>query len=106
MDWLRQMLGLPDSFRGVIQDTASTATVCALVCAREKTTGFAVNERGFAAPATRAAGRCVSTPRARATPRWRRVPGWRASAAENVVTVAVDENYALDPADLERCIRA
>ena len=38
MDWLRQMLGLPTAFSGVIHDTASTATFCALLCARERST--------------------------------------------------------------------
>ncbi|UCF71979.1 MAG: aspartate aminotransferase family protein [Deltaproteobacteria bacterium] len=47
MDWLRQMLGLPEGFRGVIQDTASTSTLCALVCARERATGFGINKHGF-----------------------------------------------------------
>ena len=36
MEWLRQMLGLPDSFTGVIQDTASTATLVALITARDR----------------------------------------------------------------------
>ena len=53
MDWLRQMLGLPADFTGVIQDTASTSTLCALLCAREKATGFNVNERGFLAATRR-----------------------------------------------------
>jgi aromatic-L-amino-acid decarboxylase len=47
MDWLRQMLGLPEDFTGVIQDTASTSTLCAILCARERTTNFEVNRRGF-----------------------------------------------------------
>jgi aromatic-L-amino-acid decarboxylase len=47
MGWLRQMLGLPEGFSGVIQDTASTSTLCALLCARERATNFAVNEHGF-----------------------------------------------------------
>ncbi|MBW2093073.1 MAG: aspartate aminotransferase family protein [Deltaproteobacteria bacterium] len=47
MNWLRQMLGLPDSFTGVIQDTASTATLTALLCARERLTDFGVNVHGF-----------------------------------------------------------
>jgi aromatic-L-amino-acid decarboxylase len=34
MDWLRQMVGLPRSFTGVIQDTASTASLVALLSAR------------------------------------------------------------------------
>jgi aromatic-L-amino-acid decarboxylase len=46
------MLGLPDKFLsagsggGVIQDSASSATLCALLAAREQTTSFASNERG------------------------------------------------------------
>ncbi|MCL1893297.1 MAG: pyridoxal-dependent decarboxylase [Holophagaceae bacterium] len=49
MDWLRQMLGLSTNFSGVIQDTASTATLCALLCARERTTEFCQNKGGLQA---------------------------------------------------------
>jgi aromatic-L-amino-acid decarboxylase len=35
MAWLREMLGLPETFTGVIQDTASTATLVALITARD-----------------------------------------------------------------------
>ncbi|MCK7491986.1 MAG: pyridoxal-dependent decarboxylase [Comamonadaceae bacterium] len=52
LDWLRQMIGLPDGFSGVIQDTASTATLCALLSARERATGFEANETGLRAPLT------------------------------------------------------
>jgi aromatic-L-amino-acid/L-tryptophan decarboxylase len=47
MDWLRQMLDLPASFTGVIQDTASTATLAALLCARERSSNFSQNARGL-----------------------------------------------------------
>ena len=46
LDWLRQMIGLPEGFAGVIQDTASSATLCAILAARERATGFAANRRG------------------------------------------------------------
>ena len=36
MEWLRQMIGLPEGFTGVIQDTASTATLVALITARDE----------------------------------------------------------------------
>lgn len=49
MEWLRDAMGLPASWLGVIQDTASTATLVALLCARERLTSFASNERGLAA---------------------------------------------------------
>lgn len=47
MDWLRQMTGLPDGFTGVIQDTASSATLCALLTARERATGWRGNAEGL-----------------------------------------------------------
>lgn len=47
MDWLRQMLDLPATFTGVIQDTASSATLCALLCARERTSGHAQVHQGL-----------------------------------------------------------
>lgn len=52
MDWLVGMLGLPEKFLstkaggGVIQDTASSASLCALLAARERATNFASNQRG------------------------------------------------------------
>jgi aromatic-L-amino-acid decarboxylase len=52
LDWLRQMTGLPENFSGVIQDTASTATLCALLSARERSTGFESNDAGLRAPLT------------------------------------------------------
>lgn len=41
LDWLRQLLGLSDQWSGVIQDTASTSTLVALICARERATDHA-----------------------------------------------------------------
>jgi aromatic-L-amino-acid decarboxylase len=46
-DWLRQMVGLPAEWSGVIQDTASTATLVALICARERTTEYAAARGGL-----------------------------------------------------------
>jgi aromatic-L-amino-acid decarboxylase len=47
MDWLRQMLGLPETFTGVIQDSASSATFCALLCARERASAFSQTRGGL-----------------------------------------------------------
>ncbi len=46
-DWLRQMLGLPEAFRGHLNDTASIGTLLALAAARERA-GLDVRERGLA----------------------------------------------------------
>jgi aromatic-L-amino-acid decarboxylase len=53
MDWLRQMVGLSEAWTGVVHDTASTATLCALLCARERSSRFSQNAgglQGLAAP--------------------------------------------------------
>ncbi len=42
LDWLRQLLGLPDGLHGHIEDTASTGTVAALAAARELKPGGTV----------------------------------------------------------------
>jgi aromatic-L-amino-acid decarboxylase len=49
LDWLRQMIGLPEGFVGVIQDSASSATLCAILVARERATDWQANESGLAA---------------------------------------------------------
>ena len=46
-DWLRQMLGLSPAWSGVIQDTASTSTLVALICARERATNYALARGGL-----------------------------------------------------------
>jgi aromatic-L-amino-acid/L-tryptophan decarboxylase len=47
ISWLREMIGLPEDFTGVLQDTASTATICSLLTAREYKTDFDINRRGL-----------------------------------------------------------
>ena len=49
--WMRDMVGLSPAWQGVIQDTASTSTLVALVCARERTTNYSLAHGGLhAAP--------------------------------------------------------
>ena len=47
MDWLRQSLGLPEAFAGVIQDSASSATLAAVLTMRERALGWDGNENGL-----------------------------------------------------------
>ena len=49
LQWLRQALGLPDAFQGVIQDSASSATLAAVLTMRERALGYAGNKNGLAA---------------------------------------------------------
>ncbi|MHA1523573.1 MAG: pyridoxal phosphate-dependent decarboxylase family protein, partial [Alphaproteobacteria bacterium] len=47
IDWLRQMIGLPQDFSGCIQDSASTATLCAILTARERALNWRGNAEGL-----------------------------------------------------------
>lgn len=47
VDWLRRALGLPEGFDGVLQDSASTATLAAVLTMRERALGFAGNRAGL-----------------------------------------------------------
>jgi aromatic-L-amino-acid decarboxylase len=54
IDWMRQALGLPEGFSGVIQDSASSATLAAVLTMRERALGWQGNTEGLAAhPAVR-----------------------------------------------------
>lgn len=46
-DWARQMLDLSTNWSGVIQDTASTSTLVALLCARERTSNYSLARGGL-----------------------------------------------------------
>jgi aromatic-L-amino-acid/L-tryptophan decarboxylase len=46
-DWMRQMVGLSEVWSGVIQDTASTCTLVALICARERASGYGLARGGL-----------------------------------------------------------
>lgn len=47
LDWVRQMLGLPEEFDGIINDTASVGSMCAIAAAREFA-GLDIREKGMA----------------------------------------------------------
>ncbi len=97
MQWLRQMIGLPDTFTGVIQDTASTATLCALLSAREKTTGFAVNQKGF----TQTLRVYTSSQTHSSIEKGVKIAGF---GKENLVFIDTDAQYGLIPSALENAI--
>jgi aromatic-L-amino-acid decarboxylase len=51
VDWMRQALGLPEGFSGVIQDSASSATLAAVLTMREKALAWQGNRKGLAGQA-------------------------------------------------------
>jgi aromatic-L-amino-acid decarboxylase len=52
-DWVRRMVGLSDAWSGVIQDTASTSSLVALICARERASDYSLARDGLQGGAPR-----------------------------------------------------
>lgn len=105
LDWLVPALGLPEKFLststggGVIQDTASSAILCAVLPARERATQFQSNKTGvqqkFCAYAS-----------AQAHSATEKAIGIAGIGRENLRLVPVDQNLAMDPASLAHAIEA
>ncbi len=105
MDWLVGMLGLPEKFLatstggGVIQDTASSAALCALLAARERATGFASNKKGCD-------GRLVAYVSTQTHSSLEKAAMISGIGSENLRRIDVDENMAMRPDALARQIDA
>ena len=99
MEWLKHAMGLPDHFTGVIQDTASTASLCALLTARERSTGYAINQHGFE---SNRRFRIYGSAEAHSSiDKAVRIAGF---GQENLVKIPADENMAMIPEKLGRAI--
>lgn len=101
LDWLRQMIGLPEGFTGVIQDSASSAILCAILTAREKVTGWRVNEEGVGVGA-RLTLYCSAEAHS-ATEKDAKIAGL---GMKNLRKIPVDDAFAMRPDALEAAIRA
>jgi aromatic-L-amino-acid decarboxylase len=99
MEWLRDMLGLPGAFTGVIQETASAATLVALLMARERASAGAVNKNGFYGQAPLRV--YVSEQAHSSVFKAARIAGY---GDAHVRFIPTDEKYALDPQALETAI--
>src|SRR5579863_2057931 len=103
LDWLVEMLGLPTKFLstntggGVIQDTASSASLCALLAARERATNFASNRRGCD-------GKLVAYTSSQAHSSIEKDVQIAGMGLDNLRLIEVDENFAMRPDALARQI--
>jgi aromatic-L-amino-acid decarboxylase len=101
-DWMRQMTGLSAAWSGVIQDTASTSTLVALLCARERSSNFSLAHGGLQAE-TAPLTVYVSKYSHSSVEKAALLAGF---GRDNVRVVDVDANFALDPAHLAALIQA
>lgn len=98
MQWLGQMIGLPAGFDGVIQDTASTATLCAMLTAREKRSNYRINDCGFS---DQKFVLYCSTETHSSIEKGVKIAGF---GRQNLRQIAVDDKFAMIPSELEKAI--
>jgi aromatic-L-amino-acid decarboxylase len=99
LEWLRQMIGLPEGMAGVIQDTASTATLVALLTAREKATNFEANRGGLRKSLIVYASEEAHSSIEKGV----KIAGY---GRENLRTIPTDESFAMIPSKLEEAVEA
>ena len=101
VDWMRQALGLPEGFQGVIQDTGTTANLCAVLTMRERALGWRGNDSGVAAEKQL---RVYASPETHSSiDKAVRIAG---IGQQHLVKVPTDGSRALDPEALRRTIEA
>ncbi len=103
LDWLVSMLGLPGKFLstgnggGVIQDTASSASLCAMLTARERTNDYLSNRRGCD-------GKLVAYTSNEAHSSLEKAAMIAGIGLDNLRLIDVDESFAMRPEALARRI--
>ena len=103
VDWLRQALGLPDAFDGLLTDTASTSSLIALAAARQAA-GFDVAARGLTGRPDLPALRVYASTEAHSS--IEKACMTLGLGRDGLVRVAVDDRYRLRPDALETAIAA
>lgn len=98
MEWLKVLMGLPSDWHGVIQDTASTATLAAILSAREKVSKNQINKAGFNKQKLRV---YCSQETHSSIDKAVKIAG---IGSENLVKIKVDKDLAMDAKALELAI--
>jgi aromatic-L-amino-acid decarboxylase len=105
LDWVAEMLALPVKFKstsaggGAIQDSASSAALCALLAARERATGYASNAGGCQ-------GNLVAYTSTQAHSSIEKAVKIAGLGSQNLRLIEVDEKFAMRPESLAEQIRA
>ncbi|MGH7760285.1 MAG: pyridoxal phosphate-dependent decarboxylase family protein [Candidatus Dormibacteraceae bacterium] len=97
-DWLRQAIGLPVGFSGVINDTASSSTLYALAAAREAISELEIRRRGM--PSARL--RMYTSEEAHSSVEKAGIV--LGVGQDNVVKIRTDSAFRMDPSELGRAI--
>lgn len=102
LNWLKELLGLPEDFWGIIYDLASNSTMHAIIAARENVEGYSIREKGF--------GGVKNMPRLRLYASEQAHSSVDKSAIlagiglEGVRKIPVDDQFKMIPSELEKAI--
>ncbi|MFN0201975.1 MAG: pyridoxal phosphate-dependent decarboxylase family protein [Bacteroidia bacterium] len=99
MEWLREMCGLAEDWEGCIQDTASTATLCAILSARERATNYQINQKGFENQKFTV---YCSTETHSSIDKAVKIAGL---GINNLRKIPADENFSINASELEKTIK-
>ena len=99
VDWMRQALGLPEGFQGVIQDSATSANLCAVLTMRERALGWRGIDSGTAGETQLRI--YASAENHSSVDKAVRIAG---IGQKHLVKVPTDDSWALDPEALDRAI--
>lgn len=100
-DWLREMIGLSSCWSGVIQDSASTSTLVALISARERSSDYSLVRDGL----QNSDASLIIYTSAHANSSVNKAAILAGFGQNNIRTVATDEHNALSPQALEQAIQ-
>ncbi len=102
VDWLRQLLGLPERFFGVINDTASSSTLYALAAAREALSDLRIRDEGMSGRGHVPALRFYASDEAHSSVEKAGIV--LGLGRRGLRRIAVDDDYRMDPVALEAAI--
>ena len=100
MNWIKKLSAIPQNWQGVIQDTASTATLAAILTARENKSDYKINKQGFNGEKFRI---YCSTETHSSIEKAVKIAGL---GSENLVKVPCDAKAAMIPEELEKAIES
>jgi len=100
MIWLRDLIGLPSGFEGVIQDSASTATLTAILTAREIATGFTSNIEGL-----KKSGNLRVYCSGQSHSSIEKAVKISGIGSKNLIKISVRDDFSMDPQKLKEAIQ-
>jgi aromatic-L-amino-acid decarboxylase len=104
VDWLRQLIGLPGAYQGVITDTASVSTLCAIAAARQALGDLDIREQGMSGRSDLPLLCLYTSDQAHSSVE--KAGLVLGLGKRGVRKIACDDAYRMDPAALEAAIAA